>query len=490
MANSLKQKATSGIIWAAIQKYSTMSIQFFSGIILARLLTPYDYGCIGMLAIFMMLAEAFIDGGFGAALIQKKRPTQEDYSTIFFWNLLMAVILYGVLYACAPYIAHFYNIPLLSKVLRVQGLILFVYAFNIVQRNQLQKNLDFKVLSKVSITAAAIALSVTIVMAYNGFGVWALVAQHMLVAVIPAVAFWFFVKWRPKIVFSWNSFKELFSFGFYMFLTNLINQFSSQFQGLLIGKFYNASTMGLYSKAQKTEALASQSIMSVMTQVTFPLYAEMQNDKKALGNTIKRITMTLSFFAFPLFFIVILLAKPLFIILYSERWLQSVPYFQVLCLAGLAGCLHGVNIQAISAIGKSKMLFVWTVLKRIVGLSAVVLGLVFYGMKGLLIGMVINYWFAYFINIGMVSKYIGYKWYRQVCDMLPVLIASIMTAVICYLIGICLRLDMYADGGVKLMIYLVLYIGWSVIFKPEAYLYFISVIPDKIKSKVSRFIFW
>ena len=480
MADSLKQKAVSGMIWTAFQKYSTMGIQFISGIILARLLTPYDYGCIGMLTIFMVLAEVFIDGGFGAALIQKKRPTQDDYSTIFFWNLFMAVILYVVLYACAPIIARFYKIPLLSKVLRVQGVILFIYAFNIVQRNQLQKKLNFKILSIITLTSSIIALGVTIIMAYKGFGVWALVTQHIIVAAIPAIAFWFVVKWRPKLVFSWSSFKELFGFGFYMFLTNLINQFSSQLQGLLIGKFYNASTLGYYSKAQRTETMASQSITSIMTQVTFPLYAEMQNDLKALGNTIKRITMTLAYFSFPLLFILLLLAKPLFIILYSERWLQSVPYFQVLCIAGLAGCLQAVNLQSISAIGKSKTMFLWTVIKRFVGISSVIVGLVLWGMKGLLAGVVFNYWFSYFVNISLVSKHIGYKWYQQIKDLLPVGIASVIIAVICFLLGSQLHLGLYADGAVMLIVYLALYIGWSLIFKPEAYTYFVRIIPNRL----------
>ena len=295
MARNLKQKAVSGFVWMALQKYSTMGIQFISGIILARLLTPYDYGCIGMLSIFMVLSEAFIDGGFGSALIQKKRPTQEDYSTIFFWNLLMAVVLYAVLFFCAPAIARFYKIPLLSKVLRVQGVILFIYGFNIVQRNILQKRLRFKTLSIISLLAAIIALGVTIVLAYRGFGVWALVIQHILLATIPAISYWFFVKWRPILVFSVRSFKELFSFGLFMFLIQLINQFSTQLQGLLIGRFYNASTLGYYSKAKRTEDLASQSISSVMTQVTYPLYAEMQDNKKAMVGAIKRITMTLAY---------------------------------------------------------------------------------------------------------------------------------------------------------------------------------------------------
>lgn len=482
----LKQKAVSGIVWMAIQKYSTMIIQFISGIILARLLTPYDYGCIGMLSIFIVLAEAFIEGGFGSALIQKKRPTQEDYSTIFFWNLMFSVLLYAVLFVCAPAIARFYKIPLLSDVLRVQGVILPIYAFNVVQRSHLQKNMNFKALSIITLTAAFVALGVTIIMAYKGFGVWALVAQQILIAAIPAIAFWFFVKWRPILVFSWKSFKELFSFGLFMFLTNLINQFSTQLQGLLIGRFYNASTMGYYSKAKKTEDLASTSISSVMSQVTYPLYAEMQDDKQALASTIKRITMTLAYFSFPLLFILLLTAKPLFVILYSERWLQSVPYFQVLCIAGLAGCLQAVNFQSISAIGKSKTMFIWTVVKRVVGISAVVLGLVFWGMKGLLAGVVFNYWFSYFVNISLVSKHIGYKWLQQIKDLLPVGIVSVVIAVICYFVGNLLHFGMYADGAVKLVIYIILYLGWSLAFKPEAYKYFISVIPNRFNF-IKRF---
>lgn len=477
----LKQKATSGMVWMAVQKYSTMFIQFISGIILARLLTPYDYGCIGMLAIFMVLADVIIDGGFGSALIQKKQPTQEDYSTIFFWNLCVAVVLYSILYACAPAIARFYNIPLLSKVLRVQGVVLFTYSFNIVQHNQLRKQMKFKVLSIISVATAIISLGVTIVMAYKGFGVWALVTQHILVSAIPALVYWFYIKWRPAFIFSWKSFKELFSFGLYMFLTNLINQFSGQLQGLLIGKFYNASTMGYYSKAQRTEALASHSISSVMAQVTFPLYAEMQDNKQAMAGAIKRITMTLSYFSFPLLFILLLLAKPLFILLYSEKWLQSVPYFQVLCIAGLAGCLQAVNLQSISAIGKSKTMFIWTVIKRFIGISAVVVGLVFFGMKGLLVGVVFNYWFSYFINISLVSKHIGYKWNKQIMDLLPVGIVSLVIAAICYFIGYFLNLGMYAEGAIILIVYISLYIGWSVAFKPEAYRYFLSVIPNKFK---------
>ena len=481
MAKTLKQKAASGMVWTALQKYSTMFIQFISGIILARLLTPYDYGCIGMLSIFMVLAEAFIDGGFGSALIQKKQPTQEDYSTIFWWNLGMAVLMYAILFISAPAISRFYDIPLLCDVLRVQGLVLFIYAFNVVQRNQLRKKLNFKVLSIVTIITSVTALTITVFMAYRGFGVWSLVAQNLITAAIPALVFWFFVKWRPIIAFSKQSFKELFSFGFYMFLTHLINQFCSKIGRLMIGKVYSPATLGYYSKAASTEDLASTSISSIMTQVTYPLYAQVQDNKTLMGNMVKRLTMTLSYVTFPLMFILMLTAKPLFVLLYSDRWLPSVPYFQVLCLVGLSYCLQAVNTQTIAAIGKSKIMFLWTLAKRTVGLSFMIGGLFLFGMKGFLVGVVIYNWFAYFVNIGLVSKYIGYRWQQQLLDLMPVAIVSVLIFVVCYLLGRWMNLGLYWDGIVKLLVYLCIYLGWSLIFKPESYLYFLSIVPAKFK---------
>ena len=469
------------MVWTSIQRFAGMGIQFISGIVLARLLTPYDYGCIGMLSIFMVLAEAFIDGGFGSALIQKKKPTQDDYSTIFWWNLGMAVLMYAILFVSAPAIANFYNIPLLCNVLRVQGFVLFIYAFNIVQRNQLRKNLNFKVLSIVTITTSLIALAVTIFMAYKGFGVWALVAQNLVMAAIPATVFWFFIKWRPIMSFSKQSFKELFGFGFYMFLTHLVNTFCSKLQGLLIGKLYSPATLGYFSKALSTERLASDSISSVMTQVTYPLYVKVQDDKPAMVNMIKRLTMTISYITFPLMMVLLLTAKPLFILLYSDRWLQSVPYFQVLCIVGLSSCLQAVNTQPIAAIGKSKTMFLWTLGKRSVGITCMVGGLFFYGMKGFLVGVIIYNWFCYFVNVGLVSKYIGYKWNRQLMDLMPVTIASLLSAVIAYIVARLLQWGMYPEGIMKLVICLGIYLGWSLLFKPEAYTYTLTIIPTKFR---------
>jgi O-antigen/teichoic acid export membrane protein len=266
-----------------------------------------------------------------------------------------------------------------------------------------------------------------------------------------------------------------------MFLTNLLNNFSVKIQGLLIGKMYSPVVMGYYSKAHNTEGLASTSVSSIMTQVTYPLYAEAQNDLKLLGNMIRRLTMTIAYITFPLLFILILLAKPIFIVLYSERWLASVPYFQVLCIAGMGVSLTSINTQAIAAIGKSKVMFNWTVIKRTIGIGSIVGGLFLYGMKGLLAGVVFSNWFSFFVNICLVSKYIGYNFWNQIRDLTSVILVSILAAALSYGVGYLLHLDLYLDGLVKLWVYVVVYLGWSFLFKPEAYTYFLSVIPNKIK---------
>jgi O-antigen/teichoic acid export membrane protein len=433
--------------------------------------------------IFVVLAEAFIDGGFGSALIQKKRPTQEDYSTIFWWNLGMAVLMYAILYVSAPAIARFYDIPLLSDVLRVQGIILFIYAFNIIQRNQLRKKLNFKVLSTVTITTSITSLLITILMAYHGYGVWALVAQHLLTAFIPALVFWFYVKWQPTRTFSWQSFRELFSFGFYMFMTHLVNSFSHQIRGLLIGKIYNTSILGYYSKAYGTEKLASQSISQVLNQVTYPLYAEVQDDKKRMAMMIKRLSSSVAYLTFPLMFLLILIARPLFILLYSDRWIESIPFFQIVCLAGLGVCLQSVNLQTISAIGKSRSMFIWSIVKQTIGLILAVGGLFLFGIYGLLWGTVIHSFICTFINMWLVSKHIGYKTLSQLKDILPIMTVTVFAYIISSIVAGTMDWGLYTDGLLKLVIFCSIYIGWSLIFKPTPYTYINEIVISKIKPK-------
>lgn len=481
-SSNLKTSAIHGVIWTSIQRFMTIFIQFVSGIILARLLTPDDYGCIGMLSIFMLLAITFIDGGFGSALIQKKRPTQEDYSTIFYWNVGISTLIYFFLYVTAPIIAEFYHIELLCSVLRVQGIVLFFNALQSVQNAQLNKQFKFKKISIVTLFSTIISLIVTIYMAYTGFGVWALVTQNLLMAGIPALIYWLTNGWLPSLKFSVTSFKELFDFGFYMFLTSLLSAFVNNIQGLLIGRLYNPTTMGYYSKAQSTEKLASTSISQVVGQVSYPLYAELQDNKERLADTIKKLTQALSYFTFPIMLILCMLAEPLFNILYGEQWLPAVPYFQLLCIAGLAICLQAVNSQAIAAIGKSKVMFVWAIIKQFSGLSLMLGGLYFGGIWGLLVGMVMKSWLIYIIHAGLVSRYVGYKFKSQMMDMLPILALSFTAFVISYFIVFLCRSNMFISGAIGGLVYVAVYIGISMMLKFEAY----NICMDLLKPIVKK----
>lgn len=484
--NSLKQKAVSGVLWTSIQRFTQVFVSFISGIVLARLLEPEDYGCIGMLSIFMLISATFIDGGFGSALIQKKRPTQDDYSTVFFWNLGLSIIIYLILFVAAPYIALFYRTPILCKVLRVQGCVLIINALQTVQSNQLNKQFKFKKIAITLTSAAIISLIVTIWLAYKGCGVWALVTQNILVALIPTIVYWATNKWFPKLVFSLQSFKELFNFGFYMLLTSLVSTTVNNIQGLLIGRIYNPTMMGYYSKAHSTEKLSSQTISQVVSQVSYPLYSEVQDSRERMVIAIKKITSSIAFLTFPLMFLLILLAKPLFIFLYSEKWVESIPYFQMLCLAGLAICLQSANSQTIAAIGKSKVMFRWGLFKQLLGVAFVIIGLLLFGMKGMLVGMVMKSWLIYIVNASLVSTHIGYKLGRQLLDLLPTMLLAIGSFVISWLVGKFLPFGMYPNAIILFVLFLLCYLGFATILKFEALNQSIDMLRpliDKVKKK-------
>lgn len=482
MQENLKAKTVSGMIWSALQRFGTMGISFVSNIVLARLLTPDDYGCIGMLAIFITVSNTFVDGGFGSALIQKKDVTQKDYSTIFWWNLFLSVVLYGVLFISAPAVSRFYNIPLLESVLQVQGIVLIINALNIVQTNHLRKSINFKRLATIHIVSHIIGAVLAIVLAYMGWGVWALVAQQIVASSITSVMLWVMNRWMPSLCFSVESFKQLFSFGGFVLASNLINTFCNNVQGLLIGKFFNPATLGYYTQARKLEEIASHSLSGITDQVSYPVLSKLQSNKYAMISAIRKLLLSLAFITFPLMLILVLVAEPLILFIYGEKWLSCVPYFQILCVAGMAGSLYSVNMRSIEAIGKSKEMFLVTVIKRFVGLSAIVIGLMLYDIKGVMIGIVFNYWFSYFVNITMVSKYVGYKWKQQLKDLLPIVLVSLFAMLLSLFIVKVIGVNLiYFNTLIKLFIFVVVYMIISYIFRLEAYKTVLNIVINIIK---------
>lgn len=481
---STKQKAFSGVMWSSVQRFGVMAITFVSNIILARLLSPDDFGCIGMLMIFISLSVSFIDGGFGSALIQKKEPTKEDYSTIFYWNIILAVVLYAVLYICAPLIATFYHTSLLADVLRVQGVVLIFNALSIIQQNQLRKKLLFKKLAIVNITSALISLGVAIIMAYKGYGVWALVAQQISLSVINSVLFWMVGHWMPNKVFSWNSFKELFRFGGYMLLSHLFSTLSNEIQGLLVGRIFNPTTMGLYTQAYRLEGSAATATSSILDQVTYPVLASYQDNHNSFIAALRRFIQIPAFVCSLLMMVMIVVAKPLIILLYSAKWVECVPYFQILCTAGLAVCLQGSANNAIAAIGKSNVFFVWTIIKRSLTIVFAVVGILLAGMQGLLWSCVLGAWTVYFINAYLISKYIGYAFIKQIVDILPFILISLVIGLVVFFLGGLLPWHMYIVAVIEVLLCVSFYWLVARVFHFDAYVYLVSLLK---KSVLSRF---
>ncbi len=483
MKSSLKHKTLKGVFWSSLQRFGMMFIHLASNIILARLLTPEDFGCVAMLMIFISLANTIVDGGFGAALIQKKEPTQIDYSTIFYLNVFLSIVLYAVLFLGSPLIAHFYRIPKLSIVLRIQGGVILLNALTIIQQNILKKNLKFKTLSIIYISSGFISFIISVILAYKGFGIWSLVSQQIVMTLMMTILFWLLCKWRPLFAFSFNTFKELFGFGGFMLLTSLFSTLSTEIQGLLVGKKFNSNALGLYNQAYRLEGSAATAISSLMDQVTFPVLSSLQDNKESFVLALKRFIQIPAYVCSLVMMILIVISKPLIILLYTEKWIDAVPYFQILCTAGLAVSLQGIANNVLASIGKSKVLFNWTIIKRAITIILCFVGIIFGGMSGLLWMCATGAWTVYFINSYLISKHVGYTFYRQTLDILPSIILSFIVGVIVYCLGNMLEINMFLKSLFQTFMCLILYILLSIIFKLDACLYIIELMIKRIVHK-------
>ena len=476
MSGNLKQQTISGLIWSAIQRFGTQTVSFVSNIVLARLLSPDDFGCIGLLAIFIVVANVFINGGFAAALIQKPNPSAGDYSTVFFWNILVALLFYTGLYVSAPAIAVFYHIPLLSTILKVQGIVLVIDALSVIQLSILRKNLQFKSLSVIQIVAAFISVVIAIALAFYGWGVWALVAQQLVNSAITMVALWVVCTWRPALLFSLQSFKQLFGYGAFLLLSDLLNSICDNIQGLIIGRRFSTGDMGYYAQAKKLEEVPTKSISQVVSLVSFPVFAKLQDDKQKLYAATRKSLTFMNFINFPLMLLLVVVADPLLTLLYSDKWAASIPYFQILCLAGIVNCMQSVNYQVVCAVGKSKTIFRWNIVKRLVGIGLIFVGL-YWGVSGILWGMVAGFYFTAIVNALVATKTTGYSLARQVLDALPVLAIAIVAAGGTAAIGRLLHLHDFPTLLILSLAYLILYIGLAILLRrpePGEYIHIIK----------------
>ncbi len=454
MASNLGQKASRGAVWASIDRFGSMGIQFVVNLVLARLLLPEDFGIIGMLTIFIVVSQTLIDGGFGSAIIQKKSPSEADYSTIFYWNIGFSLLLYLILYAFSPLIAHFYKMPLLCNVLRVIALSLIVTGIVNIQRTRLQKELAFKTIAIVNLSSTIVSALIAITMAAFGYGVWSLVAMQLIYGFTVVIILAIVTRWIPKFIFSKNSMKELFGFGGFILAATVLQTICQNIQGLIIGKKFSATQMGYYSQAYKLNQVTSYSIPQVIVQVMFPVYSSLQDDKPKLNEMVLMNMRVVSFIIFPILATLIVIANPLIEGLYGGKWMPSVPYFRILCVGGFFVCLQNLNFYAVAAVGKSKSLFIWSFYKWGFLLATLLIGMNF-GMMGILWGMVLSSINIYFTNAYLAQKHTGLNISKQLLSILPTLL-TVSISIISGLIFEYFYHSQFISAILTLLIYILL----------------------------------
>lgn len=350
---SLKQQATKSILWSAIERFSTQGMQFVFTIVIARILVPEDYALVAMLGIFMALSQLLIDSGFGNALIQKQNRSQIDYSTVFYFNFAFSAFIYLLLYISAPFIADFYEQPLLQKVLRIYGLNLIIRSLAIVQQTHLTIHLDFKRQALVSLVAVAVSGIVGVVMAYYDMGVWALVWQALSCSICWVAGLWLLSRWFPVWAFSMQSFRGLFSFGSKLMLADALHTFYVNMYSLVIGKVFPASTLGYFNRAYTLGQFPVQNFTNIFFRVIYPVQCRYQNDDAKFRFIFMAYTKLSSFIIFPLMLGMASLASPLISLLLTDKWLPIVPLLQIICLSMLWDPIRRINCSALDAKGRS-----------------------------------------------------------------------------------------------------------------------------------------
>lgn len=430
MKNKTKSELLMGIIWNGLEKVLMKGSSFVIGIILARLLSPSDYGLMGMLTIFVMLSNVIIEGGFAKALIQKKDCSNIDYSTAFFSNVGISIGIYIILYFIAPYVAVFYEEPQLAALLRILAINFVLGALNIVQRAKIMAAVDFKSLAQINVLSTIIGGIVGIMMAYNGWGVWSLVGQTIGMSVVMIILFPCYSKWTPTLVFNKKSFSQLFGFGSKLMLTGFVSVIVNNIATISIGKYYKSSQLGYYTRASQFSEMIAFTIGDVLGSVTFPVLSKLQDDTEQLVNVYKRSLFYTALIVFPVMILCALLAKPLVIVLLTEKWLPAVFLLQILCLARMFTPLSAINLNILNAIGRSDLFMKvdFSKMPLILVMLAITIPI---GVDAIVIGSLVNTFICFFVNAYYPGKLYGYGALEQIKDFKKIFFAIIpMTLVV------------------------------------------------------------
>lgn len=463
MPESLKSKATKGIIWSSIERFSTQGIQFFIMIIMARLLTPKDYGLIGMVAIFLAVSQSLIDSGFSQALIRKRNRTEIDNSTVFYFNIIVSSILYIILYIVAPFVAEFYNQPELTNVMRVICLGVILNSLAVVQRALLTVKIDFRTQAKASLSAAIFSGCLGILLAYKNFGVWALVIQQLVNLFSNTLLLWILSSWRPKTVFSWHSFKELFTFGSKLLISGLIDTLYRNIYPIVIGKLFNASNLGYYTRAHQFSEFPSSNITGVIQRVTYPVLCGIQDDMKRLETIYRKFLKLSAFIIFPLMIGLSAIARPFVNIILGIQWAFCGELLQILCFSMMWFPIHAINLNLLQVRGRSDLFLRLEIIKKLLGISVLCITAP-WGLIYMCYGQIFNSLVALIINTYYTGKLIRVGFLIQIRDLLPTILLSLtMFAIICTVNNF-IQTDT-SQLIVDIIIGIIIYLSGSYIFK-------------------------
>lgn len=433
MNASVRSKSIVGMLWVACEKCSTQVLRFGIGIVLARLLTPNDYGMVGMLAVFIALSDLFVDSGFGLALIQKKDRTEEDYSTVFFFNLAMSVVAYLVLFAAAPMIASFYRMPDLCNLCRVMSLGLPLGALCTIQRTRMTINLDFKSQTGISIASLLVSGLVGIGMAYKGWGVWALVWQGIAASVTNIALLWGVARWCPQMAFSMSLFKRFFSFGWKHLCTCFISVVYDNVYTLVIGKSFGAADLGHFTRAYGYPTLAANTVSDTVLKVNFPILSQFQDDHAKLVSVYRKMLRAPMFLLIPLLLGMAVTARPLIVTMIGEKWLPCVPYLQVMCVAMIFYPLSNVNLNLLYVKGRTDIVLKLDLIKKPIAFAIVFCAIPF-GILGMCFSKVIYSMIAFAFNCYYTKKLLGYGLLDQLKDIAFLLLNSMVMVGVVFLV--------------------------------------------------------
>lgn len=457
---NLKQRTITGLFWSFSDLIANQGIQFIIQIILARLLLPEYFGLIGMILVFIAISNALIDSGMAQALVREQNTTQDDYSTVFYFNLFMAFFIYSILFLLAPIISEFFRSEELTLIIRILSMGVIINSFGIIQRAQIVKKIDFRKQTIINIVSGLLSGVIGVVCALLGLGVWSLVIKTLCMQLFQSLLFWYFNRWIPSLIFKYESFKKLYGFGAKLMLAGLLSTIYSNIFNVLIGRMYSATQLGYFSNAQKLNEVASSSITTALQSVTYPVLSSIQNNEEKLKFGFKKIIRISTFIHFPIMIGLAAIANPLVHLLFGERWIPMAIYFQMLCIAGMIYPLNAVNLNILQVKGRADLYLNLSILKKVM-LTIFIAAAIWLdaGVIGLLGAVIIDSYVSFIINSFYSGKEIGYSSWEQIRDVSLFYMLSSIMGLIVYLSGIVLPENVLVKLILQITIGLVIYLG-------------------------------